>query len=137
MLTVPRWEYTESGDVLYTVLITYSPSSSWTVRRTYSQFCDWRQSIDKELASVKPPMTAVWPPVEFVLFYMPVEAIEARMTMLNAFLSEVSHTKNLMRLPPLFRGLLAFIDPGPQDDDVQEDRRHATEIGRNGEDIMM
>lgn len=137
VLTVPKWEYTETGDVLYTVLAAYTPSSSWTVRRSYASFCDWKASVDRELTSCSPPLVATWPTVEFVLFYMPVEAIEARTALLNSYMHEVSNTENLMRMPPVFRSLLAFIDPGPQDDHLQEDLRQANEIGRSGEDILM
>ena len=137
ILTVPKWEYTETGDVLFTVLVAYTPSSSWTVRRTYAQFCAWRASVERELAACSPPLVSAWPTVEFVLFYMPVEAIEARMALLSSYMHEVSNTENLVRAPPVFRSLLAFVDPGPHDDHIQEDMRHATEIGRNGEDIKM
>ena len=93
--------------------------------------------MGRGLAACSPPLVSAWPTVEFVLFYMPVEAIEGRMAALSSFMHEVSSTENVMRAPPVFRSLLAFVDPGPHDDHIQEDLRHATEIGRNGEDIKM
>ena len=70
-----KWEYTDSGDVVYTVQASYTPSSSWTVRRSFAQFSAWYLSLggaEGEFKTVKSP----FPLSEFVLFYMPTEAIE-------------------------------------------------------------
>jgi hypothetical protein len=72
VLSVKKWEYSESGDVVFTVQAAYTPTSSWTVRRTYSQFSAWYSNAYSFLTEIKSP----WPPAEFVIFYMPVEAIE-------------------------------------------------------------
>ena len=72
VLSVKKWEYSESGDVVFTVQASYTPTSSWTVRRTYSQFSAWYSNVYSFLTEIKSP----WPPAEFVIFYMPVEAIE-------------------------------------------------------------
>jgi len=114
-LSVPKWEYSPQGDVVFTVRSSYTPSSSWTVRRTYAQFCAWYASVggaEGELKNIKSP----WPAAEFVLFYLPVDAIEKRISQLHAFMSEVSNTEAVMTREVVFRSLLQFLDPDPQDE---------------------
>lgn len=67
---------------------------------------------------------------------MPVEAIENRIALLHAFMSEVSRTEDVMRSDRVFRSLLQFLDPDPQDEKVHDDR-HGEAIGQNGEDLQM
>jgi hypothetical protein len=74
VVSVSKWEYNDAGDVVYTVQSNYTQTNFWTVRRTYGQFVAWFDSLGGatgELKDVKSP----WPAAEFVLFYMPVEAI--------------------------------------------------------------
>jgi hypothetical protein len=135
-LSVPKWEYSPQGEVVFTVRSSYTPSSSWTVRRTYAQFSAWYASLGGAEGELK-GIQARWPAAEFVLFYLPVDAIEKRISQLHAFMSEVSNTEAVMTREVVFRSLLQFLDPDPQDEEARAGEADDVHRSAGGHDLQM